>query len=407
MTEGTATTKYLWDANAALPQLALERDGTDNLLRRYLFGHDTISMTTGGVGGADYYYHADGLGSIVNVTNAVGLNQWSYDYEPFGVERTVTNVSGVAPVNPLRYTGELLDSTGLYHLRARQYDPATGRFASTDPLVQPIRDPYVSEYLYVGNRPTAFVDPSGLIGCSFLSGACDYARDVGNVFVGYGQGLYYTGAGVAQIAQNPEMVAQMAAAYANAYEQGGMGAVWGMTKDSFLAAGRDCRAAYSSGDPRRFGRYCMKAFLAYAPLGYGAGVAASIGGRLGLQTLRGGAPEVILLRYIEGRGHHVPAKSAFRGAPNYDPAHALAVPKAELLRLGISHARITGAQQTLYRQFASTGRPLTWDIMATIEGQALEAAGMGRASAASIAERAIAALKQAGVENPTRIPWGG
>lgn len=63
----------------------------------------------------------------------------------------------------LRFAGELRDSdTGLYHLRARQYDPATGRFLTTDPLAPKLSEPYPSTYVYAGNRPTALVDPSGM-----------------------------------------------------------------------------------------------------------------------------------------------------------------------------------------------------------------------------------------------------
>lgn len=60
----------------------------------------------------------------------------------------------------MRFTGEFLDfPIDLYHLRARQYSPETGRFLTTDPLAPEIDDPYVSAYVYVNNRPTILVDP--------------------------------------------------------------------------------------------------------------------------------------------------------------------------------------------------------------------------------------------------------
>lgn len=108
-----------------------------------------------------------------------------------------------------------------------------------------------------------------------------------------------------------------------------------------------------------------------------------------------------------GGGHHVPAKSAFNGAAGYDAKAALAVPNSELARLGVSHSQITGAQASLYRQFAATGETLTWDAMSSIERQALVAGGMNSAQASSTVSRAIAALQEAGVSGPTRIPWGG
>jgi hypothetical protein len=54
-------------------------------------------------------------------------------------------------------------------LRARQYDPATGRFASTDPRASLLADPYLASYAYVGNMPTRYADPSGQ--CFILCGA--------------------------------------------------------------------------------------------------------------------------------------------------------------------------------------------------------------------------------------------
>ena len=63
------------------------------------------------------------------------------------------------------FTGEYTDHTGLLHLRARQYDPALGRFLSTDPVAPPLADPYIGAYVYVRNNPTVLMDPSGL--CPF------------------------------------------------------------------------------------------------------------------------------------------------------------------------------------------------------------------------------------------------
>lgn len=145
-----------------VPQLALERTSSDALLRRYVYGSDLVSMTTSA--GA-FYAHEDGLGSVQNVTNASGVKQWTYVYEPFGLKRTETKNSNKAPVNPMQFTAEYLDATpGLYHLRARQYDPVVGRFSALDPIATPLTVPYVTAYAYVGNRPTTLVDPSGLKG---------------------------------------------------------------------------------------------------------------------------------------------------------------------------------------------------------------------------------------------------
>jgi len=82
---------------ANLPQLLLERDGANTLLRRYLVGLDTISMTTGA---AAYYYHYDGLGSVGNLTTSTGAKSWTYTYEPYGATRPETP-NRPPPTNPL------------------------------------------------------------------------------------------------------------------------------------------------------------------------------------------------------------------------------------------------------------------------------------------------------------------
>src|SRR6185369_13278014 len=88
-----------------------------------------------------------------------------YDYEPYGTSTSETRLTASAPANPVRFAGQNLDATGLYHLHAREYEPATGRFLTTDPLPQALSDPYVSAYAYVAGRPTAWLDPSGLRWC--------------------------------------------------------------------------------------------------------------------------------------------------------------------------------------------------------------------------------------------------
>jgi RHS repeat-associated protein len=167
-TQGADAT-YLWDVNLALPQLAVERDGTNELTRRsYLYGLDRVALRNGAAGDGDlgtYYYHHDGLGSVVNVTDSDGAPQWSYRYDAFGLERRATQEDASAPTNPMRYTGELYDTElGLYDLRAREYNPAVGRFLQTDPVVAQLDDPYVADYVYVNNLPTSLSDPSGMFG---------------------------------------------------------------------------------------------------------------------------------------------------------------------------------------------------------------------------------------------------
>jgi RHS repeat-associated protein len=64
---------------------------------------------------------------------------------------------------PSFYRGEQYNSDlGLYYLRARYYNPATGRFMSRDPLDGDPTDPQsLHKYLYAGGDPVNRIDPSG------------------------------------------------------------------------------------------------------------------------------------------------------------------------------------------------------------------------------------------------------
>ena len=80
-----------------------------------------------------------------------------YTYEAFGGLRRAFGQEATA----LRFAGEWHDGeTGLYHLRARHYDPATGRFLQQDPLGH---GGDVNVYAYVGNKPLARPDPGGAV----------------------------------------------------------------------------------------------------------------------------------------------------------------------------------------------------------------------------------------------------
>lgn len=152
---GGTSVRYSWDPNHAHSQVALERNASGALLRRYTYGKDRISMTTPS---GRSYFHTDRLGSVAELTSEAGASERTYAYEPFGPTRSTT---GSGPANPMLYAGEHFDPTGLYHLRARQFDPATGRLLSVDPLETPPTDPAVSTYIYGNNRPTVFTDPAG------------------------------------------------------------------------------------------------------------------------------------------------------------------------------------------------------------------------------------------------------
>src|SRR5437868_4100057 len=59
-----------------------------------------------------------------------------------------------------RYNGKEKDKTDLYYYGARYYDPAIGRFMSTDSILPNAYDPQqLNRYAYVRNNPMRLVDP--------------------------------------------------------------------------------------------------------------------------------------------------------------------------------------------------------------------------------------------------------
>src|SRR5690606_13317361 len=63
-------------------------------------------------------------------------------------------------------------AAGLVHMRARDYDPATGQFLTPDPWVRPDGQPWVGVHAYTDGDPVSFWDPSGLRGAG---GTCRVA----------------------------------------------------------------------------------------------------------------------------------------------------------------------------------------------------------------------------------------
>jgi len=103
---------------------------------------------------ARYFYHHDQLGTVAALADATGALAEAYRYTPYGAVETPAALG-----NPYLFTGRRLDATGLYYYRARMYDPNLGRFLQPDPIGVAGG---MNLYRYVGNSPTAGVDPWGL-----------------------------------------------------------------------------------------------------------------------------------------------------------------------------------------------------------------------------------------------------
>ena len=90
----------------------------------------------------------------MQVVNNAGTVTKSYRYDAFGVEID----PDVNDLNPWRYAGECFDrESGNYYLRARYYNPRTGRFMQQDPIKDGL-----NWYTYASGNPVNRIDPWGL-----------------------------------------------------------------------------------------------------------------------------------------------------------------------------------------------------------------------------------------------------
>ncbi len=141
-TVGGNTTAFVYDNSNIVAEITA--DG----MNKYLRGAELIKNGDG------IYYVINGMGDAAMLLNPDGNAAASYVFDAYGVQ-----ISGGDVYNPLGYRGEYTDSeSGLIYLRARMYDPATGRFLTEDPAHD--GDNW---YVYCSNNPIVFVDPTGFI----------------------------------------------------------------------------------------------------------------------------------------------------------------------------------------------------------------------------------------------------
>ena len=152
LTTGGNTTTFTWDVARSIPQLL------DDGHLRYTYGLGRVSQIDGSE--VTHYYLSDALGSTMALTDASKTVVNDYEYDVFGA----VSASSGSLANDFEFTGEQTDdSTDLQYLRARYYDPSTGRFVSRDPISGTAVVPgTANRYAYVLNNPANLDDPSGL-----------------------------------------------------------------------------------------------------------------------------------------------------------------------------------------------------------------------------------------------------
>jgi RHS repeat-associated protein len=156
MVGGTTTQYLVTEINPTGYSQVVEELQNGSVVKKFAYGSDLISQT---VGGMTHFYGYDGHGNERFLTDGLGAVTDTYDYDAFGSAIHSTGNTD----NPYRYTGERLDAeTGLYHLRARQMDPGTGRFISQDEYQGRRFEPKtLHKYSYADNDSVNKSDPSG------------------------------------------------------------------------------------------------------------------------------------------------------------------------------------------------------------------------------------------------------
>lgn len=151
-TAGAATTHYLYNGD----NIHAEYTAWSAAAASYTHGPGTDDPLIRATPTTNQYYHKDGLGSIVAMTDSNSATTGTQLYDAWGNKLAVTASGTIAQYG---YTGREPDETGLIYYRARYYDPSVGRFTQRDPSGF---NGGLNLYAYVGGNPINATDPTGL-----------------------------------------------------------------------------------------------------------------------------------------------------------------------------------------------------------------------------------------------------
>jgi RHS repeat-associated protein len=152
----------------------LVTDGAGAVQALYVYHGDQpvvrFTVDANGVPVNPVYYLEDAQGSITALVTSTGAVT-RFRYDGFGQGRTPAGhtdpaAAGTFPTGAggdFRFHGMWLEAdTGFYHLRARDYDPVTGRFLSRDPLEGVTASPESYHvYNFADSNPHVYTDPTG------------------------------------------------------------------------------------------------------------------------------------------------------------------------------------------------------------------------------------------------------
>jgi len=177
------TTGYAYDGIFAV----CEFGGHLDLKAKYVYANGMLLARYDESPADCHYYHHDGQGSVLGMTDENKAVEQSYFYDEFGnALGSWGNIS-----NHHLYTGQVYDGSlsQLYNLRARYYRANIGRFTSEDPTLSS-HGPFcpilfvmytpqeLNRHVYVQNNAVNMIDPLGLAfvvpaGLRFMKNPCE------------------------------------------------------------------------------------------------------------------------------------------------------------------------------------------------------------------------------------------
>jgi len=190
---GTIDRFFFWDGTHLLAEL----NSTGGRRAQYLYYQDGVDhpmaiATDSGSSSKIRYLFQDPQGNVVGVVRDTSLLRYT-PYTPWGQSDSSSTLLALKDTLRLAWKGLVYegDSTKLYYVRNRWYDPAAGRFVSEDPMNI---SGGTNLYAFANNEPVRGRDPSGLCLYGTLSDPDNFRGKTHNALKGFV--LQYQGRGI-------------------------------------------------------------------------------------------------------------------------------------------------------------------------------------------------------------------
>jgi RHS repeat-associated protein len=158
---GAAQAYFLWQGDNLLAELTGTATGK---VAEYSYypgldnPHAVITGTT------PHFAHVDGIGNVIALTDSAQNVKRDYDFDAWGGLRGGTDYKPFSGADRARFKGALWlgPQVDVYFMRARWYEPKSGRFLSEDPVGL---EGGINPYAFAGSDPVNASDPTGLEVC--------------------------------------------------------------------------------------------------------------------------------------------------------------------------------------------------------------------------------------------------